>query len=62
MSEEEMEGYPLIPPLRRKVIRAGALIWRQILLSSPLASYLFSDAALLDGVILDEARRLLGQC
>ncbi|MBR4399923.1 MAG: hypothetical protein IKT06_03230 [Aeriscardovia sp.] len=62
MSEKEMEEYPLIPPLRRKVIRAGALIWAQVLLSSPLHSYLFSDAALLDGVILDEARRLLRQC
>lgn len=59
MSEEEMEDYPLIPPLRRKIIRAGALIWRQILLSSTLPSYLFSDAALLDGVILDEAMRSL---
>ena len=58
MSEEEMEGYPIIPPLRRKVIRAGALIWKQVLISSPLPSYLFSDAALLDGVILDEARKL----
>ena len=58
MSEEEMEDYPLIPPLRRKVIRAGALIWKQVLISSPLPSYLFSDAALLDGVILDEARKL----
>ncbi|MBO6020954.1 MAG: hypothetical protein J6P10_02270 [Aeriscardovia sp.] len=58
MSEEEMAGYPLIPPLRRKVIRAGALIWSRILLSCPLPSYLYSDAALLDGVILDEARKM----
>ncbi|MBR6440170.1 MAG: hypothetical protein IKS61_02565 [Aeriscardovia sp.] len=59
MSEGEMEGYPIIPLLRRRVIRAGALIWGEVLLASPLDSYLFSDAALLDGVILDEARRLL---
>ena len=59
MEEAEMENYPIIPPLRRRVIRAGALIWREILFSSPLDSYLFSDAALLDGVILDEARQLL---
>ncbi|MBQ1286497.1 MAG: hypothetical protein IIY17_00705 [Aeriscardovia sp.] len=59
MSEEEMERYPIIPPLRRRVIRAGALIWREILAASDLNSYLFSDAALLDGVILDEAGKLL---
>lgn len=62
MREKEMEEYPLIPPLRRKVIRAGALIWKQILLSSPLFSYLFSDAALLDGVLLDEVHRSAKQC
>lgn len=59
MEEEEMQNYPIIPPLRRRVIRTGALIWSQVLAASPLDSYLFSDAALLDGVILDEARKLL---
>lgn len=70
MPREMMAHMPLIHPGRRDVIAGGALVWSRLLakLESEVAadgrvidSYIASESGLLDGLVLDRGRELLGK-
>ncbi|MBT1166677.1 Ppx/GppA phosphatase family protein [Bifidobacterium simiarum] len=70
MTREQRREYPVIHPGRIDVIGGGALVWNRVLRrigqavlereGRVLDSYITSEHGLLDGIVLDLGRRLLG--
>lgn len=69
MSHEQMADYPVIHPGRRDVIAGGAVVLSRLLklvgkqtaaAGHELTRFTASESGLLDGLVLDRGRRLLG--